>query len=168
MSLVRKTLLDSEEIILETRSSIVPIIRNFIIGLVVMIYFHKSIDVIGAWIGMIIFVYLMLYALIKFITTQLAITDKRMVAKVGLINTEVLDLPLDKINSIYVKNGLFGKIFRYGTLCVSTSMGITNYPYIKDAFKVRSQIIEEIETYKERKIKKQAMEMAKTMGNMYF
>ena len=45
------------------------------------------------------------------ITGVLIITNKRVNGKTGLINTNELDSPLNKINGVQVRQGLFGKIY---------------------------------------------------------
>ena len=68
--------------------------------------------------------------LIKFFTTKLVITNKRVSGKTGLINTNELDSPLNKINGIQVKQGLFGKMFNYGTISITTASTVFNFDYI--------------------------------------
>ncbi len=47
--------------------------------------------------------------LINYFTTKLEITNRRIKGKIGLIKTNELDSPLNKINSVQVKQGLCGK-----------------------------------------------------------
>ena len=61
----------------------------------------------------------LLAAFIIYKSTELAITDKRVVAKYGFIMRDTVELPLRKVESIQVKQGIFGRIFGYGTVIVS-------------------------------------------------
>jgi uncharacterized membrane protein YdbT with pleckstrin-like domain len=53
------------------------------------------------------------------ISTELAITDKRVIAKFGFIRRNTVEINLHKIESIQVAQGLLGRIFDFGSLVVS-------------------------------------------------
>ena len=99
-------------------------------------------------------------AVIRMFTTELVLTNKRIYGKVGLINTKTLDTPLNKINTISVSNGLFGKIFGYGTLHITSSSGEYLLKGIKSPNVFRDSVMSEIDRFDEARIKKQASEMA--------
>ena len=102
-------------------------------------------------------------AIIRICTTDLAFTNKRLLGKIGLINTKVLDTPLNKINNVSIEQGLGGKIFGYGTIVVSSSSAQYNFKGIKNPEVFRSRLMEQIDKFDEDRIKKQAQEMAKAM-----
>jgi len=102
----------------------------------------------------------LLSRLIAMFTTELGFTNKNFFGKVGLINTKVLNSPLNKINNVSVQSGLFGKLFGYGSVHVDTASGAYNYKYISNAESFRSNLMNAIEQYEQDKIKKSAMEMA--------
>ena len=58
-------------------------------------------------------------AAIKYFTTELAITNKRVIAKFGLISRSTIEINLQKIESIQVNQGILGRIFNYGSIVVS-------------------------------------------------
>jgi uncharacterized membrane protein YdbT with pleckstrin-like domain len=60
-----------------------------------------------------------LYAYIRFKTTELAITNKKVIAKFGFIQRDTIELLLPKIESIQVNQSLFGRIFNFGSIVVS-------------------------------------------------
>ena len=99
-------------------------------------------------------------ALIRKKTTQLVLTNKRLYAKVGLINTKTLDTPLNKVNTISVSSGLGGKIFGYGTLHITSSSGEYILKKIKSPEVFRNAVMEQIDKFDEARIKKQAEELA--------
>ncbi len=101
--------------------------------------------------------------LIRMLTTTLVLTNKRIYGKVGLINTKSLDTPLNKINTVSISSGLFGKIFGYGVIHITSSSGNYNYKGIQNPSVFRDAVMEEIERFDEAKIKKQAAEMAAAM-----
>ena len=58
-------------------------------------------------------------AAIRYFTTELAITNKRVIAKFGLISRSTIEINLQKIESIQVNQGILGRIFNYGSIVVS-------------------------------------------------
>jgi uncharacterized membrane protein YdbT with pleckstrin-like domain len=60
-----------------------------------------------------------LVAFIRYQTTELAFTNKRVIAKFGFISRQTIELNITKVESIQVSQGMFGRIFNYGTLIIS-------------------------------------------------
>ncbi len=60
-------------------------------------------------------------------STELAITDKRLIAKYGVVSTHSIEIRFDKIETVRVTQGLLGKVFKYGDIIV-TGTGSTFDP----------------------------------------
>lgn len=60
-----------------------------------------------------------LIAYIRYKTTELAITNRRVIAKFGFISRRTIELNIDKVESIQVDQGILGRIFDFGTLVIS-------------------------------------------------
>lgn len=103
--------------------------------------------------------------LIKIFTTKLNFSNKAVHGKVGLINTKELDTPLNKVNNISVSQGLFGKIFDYGTINITSSSGMYSFNYISKPNDFKSALLRQIDQFDEDRIKKQAETMANAMKN---
>lgn len=58
-------------------------------------------------------------AFIKYKTTELAITNKKIIAKFGFISRDTIELLLPKIESIQVRQSVFGRVFNYGSIIIS-------------------------------------------------
>lgn len=58
-------------------------------------------------------------AFIKFKTTELAITNKRVIAKFGFISRKTVELNINKVESIQVDQSVLGRLFDFGTLVIS-------------------------------------------------
>lgn len=67
-------------------------------------------------------------ALSTFLTTEFALTNKRVIAKTGLIRRRSVELLLSKIESIGVNQPILGRILDYGTITV-TGTGGTKEPF---------------------------------------
>ncbi len=56
-------------------------------------------------------------------TSEFAVTNKRVVIKTGIISRETLELNLSKIESVGVEQGFFGRIFGRGAIIVKGTGG---------------------------------------------
>ena len=62
---------------------------------------------------------LLALAFIRYKTTELAFTNKRVIAKFGFISRQTVELYIPKVESIQVHQGILGRIFNYGSLVIS-------------------------------------------------
>jgi len=62
---------------------------------------------------------LWLIAYIRYKTTELAITNKRVIAKFGFVKRRTIELNINKVESIQVDQYVLGRIFNYGSLVIS-------------------------------------------------
>lgn len=71
---------------------------------------------------------LFLAPLIENWTSEFAVTNKRVIIKVGLISRRTVEINLAKIESIGVDQSIIGRIFGYGTITVIGTGG-TKEPF---------------------------------------
>jgi len=64
-------------------------------------------------------VFFFIGAAVKYYTTELAITNKRVIAKFGLIRRSTVEIGINKIESIQVHQGILARIFNFGSIVVS-------------------------------------------------
>jgi uncharacterized membrane protein YdbT with pleckstrin-like domain len=69
---------------------------------------------------------------IRSASTEFAVTNKRVIIKTGWISRKTLEMNLGKIENIGVEQGIFGRIFCYGTIIVIGTGG-TREPFQKIA-----------------------------------
>ena len=119
-----------------------------------------------------LFFWLLLIPLVKAIITtisifniELAVTDRRVIGKSGIINTSAMDAPLDKIQNCSVSSGLWGKIFGYGTIEIHTAADLYLFTMVKNPDAFKKALMAQIEQAQEDKMKQQAEEMAKAMSS---
>ena len=76
-----------------------------------------------------------------FLTTEFAVTNKRVIAKTGLVRRRSVELLLSKVESLGVQQPLLGRILNYGTIMV-TGTGGTKEPFanIVDPLALRKQV----------------------------
>src|SRR6202034_3784582 len=94
----------------------------------------------GGWIaaGIIAAIGLVLFLppWIRSVSSEFAITNKRVLIKVGLVRRHSLELLLSKVEGIGVDQGVLGRILGYGTITVSGVGGT------KEAFRTISNPLE--------------------------
>lgn len=124
-SYVQQTLINGETIRGEAKISIwsmVPIliVAGFflLLALVLILSFEPASMFFGLIWGGFAGV-LLLIAYIRYKTTELAVTNKRVIAKFGFISRSTIEISLGKVESVQVHQGLLGRIFNYGSLIVS-------------------------------------------------
>lgn len=64
-------------------------------------------------------VLILIYVIASTLTTELVITNKRVIAKFGLIARSTVELKIERIESVQVVQGIFGRIFNFGSLIIS-------------------------------------------------
>lgn len=63
-------------------------------------------------------------------TTELVITNKRLIGKKGLFSTQTLEAPLNKITSISISKNISGHMFDFGKLNVSVFSDKYSYDFL--------------------------------------
>jgi uncharacterized membrane protein YdbT with pleckstrin-like domain len=63
------------------------------------------------------------YAWLRRVTTELAVTDLRVIYKAGLLSRHTLEMNRSKVESVDVDQSLLGRIFGYGTVIVRGTGG---------------------------------------------
>jgi len=80
-------------------------------------------------------------ALIQRRTTELAITNRRVIAKVGLIRRKTWEINASKVEGVEVDQSIFGRVFGYGTVTVKgTGGGIAPLRNIDDPVEFRKHV----------------------------
>ena len=62
---------------------------------------------------------LLVVAWIRMKSTEIAITNKRVIAKVGFISRSTVEINLDKVEALKVEQGFWGRMLNYGTILMS-------------------------------------------------
>lgn len=58
--------------------------------------------------------------LLQYFSQSIKVTNDSIELKKGIINIEKVEVPHSKVNSVYVKQGIFGRLFDFGDVTVST------------------------------------------------
>ncbi len=68
-------------------------------------------------------------AYIRYKSTELAVTTKRIIVKYGFIRRQTVEINLSKAESIQVDQGILGRLFDFGTLVISGT-GTSHAPLV--------------------------------------
>jgi uncharacterized membrane protein YdbT with pleckstrin-like domain len=81
-------------------------------------------------------------AWIEQFTTEVAVTNKRVIHKRGLIRRQTGEMNMDKVESVQVEQSILGRILDYGTIDVlGTGSGIEGLYHISHPLELRSAIV---------------------------
>lgn len=69
-----------------------------------------------------------LSAIIRYLTSEFGITNRRLIMKTGWISIDSLELFVDKLEAIHIDQSILGRIFNYGSLRI-VGMGGTEDPF---------------------------------------
>ena len=104
-SYVDHVLIADERVLHRGRLSLVPYWGWLLLGVVL------AVVVVG--LGILAWVF------IKVRSTELAITNKRVIAKFGFIRRSTIEINLSKVESIQVDQSLLGRMFNFGTVIIA-------------------------------------------------
>jgi uncharacterized membrane protein YdbT with pleckstrin-like domain len=173
MSYVKDNLMPNEKVLFTARlhfAIFVPSIFAFLITIALFIYGLSnsgmvskagsptpqvnSINLMGSMLlclSVLLFVYsvlLGLQAVIVMLTTEFAITNRRVIAKTGFIRRHTLEMLLSKIESVSAKQNVLGRLLNFGTVTVTGTGGTREgFRAIVDPIGVRKNINQIIEGY---------------------
>lgn len=154
MSYVSKHLMSGEVVVKEARLSRVvylPAIILFIIYIVLLyeVYSGGAETSIAMPIPEAFLVFAIVATVPAFIrrsSSEFAVTNKRVVVKVGLVRRHSTEILLRQVEGITVDQGLLGRIFNYGTIVIEgTGSDRTPYRAIGAPLKFRLAVQEQIE-----------------------
>lgn len=147
MGFIDKHLLPGETVDYRARlhwSIFVPAALFGLVGAGLLV-FGRSRSLAAVWIpGAAVLAYAAALGLVRWIhylSSEFAITNKRVLIKVGFINRRSLEMLLAKVETVRVEQGIVGRLLDYGTIVV-TGTGGTNEPFrsIADPLEFRRQV----------------------------
>jgi uncharacterized membrane protein YdbT with pleckstrin-like domain len=98
------------------------------------------------FIGALIFLFLALASLlrawIRRITTEIAVTNRRIIFKHGLIRRRTIEMNMEKVESVDVSQSIPGRIFNYGDVLIrGVGVGFEPLHMIDEPIRLRNAII---------------------------
>jgi len=163
MSYVDSNLVPGETVIYQTRLHWIVMLWHIVLGClllglpgVFLLYFalnqsgieSKTLHVMeGGGVALLVCgVVAILMGMVRRNATEMAVTNRRVVIKTGLVSRKTIEMLLNKVESIEVSETAFGRMLGYGTIVVIGTGG-TPEPFHKVAHPLvfRSQVQQQIE-----------------------
>jgi uncharacterized membrane protein YdbT with pleckstrin-like domain len=162
MGYVESNLIPGEVLIYQTRLHWIVMLGHIVlggiltIGGVLLIYYSRAQTGVGADTAHIMRyagVALILCAIVALLigtvrrnATEMAVTNRRVIVKVGLLTRKTIEMMLNKIETIEVRETLMGRLMSYGTIVVIGTGG-TPEPFQRLAHptQFRNQVQQQIE-----------------------
>jgi uncharacterized membrane protein YdbT with pleckstrin-like domain len=162
-SLVDEDVLKGEKVVFHTGMHWMALIAPFFLALFALVFFWLPFLVSlvegrggAAFVG---FCFGCLFALPLFIgilnllNTDVAVTNRRILCKTGILRKRSIELLLEKIEGIQVERGLLGQFLDYGTIRIAGA-GLGNaesFHQIKEPLALRKHVNEQIELVRRQK-----------------
>jgi uncharacterized membrane protein YdbT with pleckstrin-like domain len=151
MGYVSSNLMPGEEIVYQAKIHwivFVPGALLFVIGVALAgLKIQHGVGIIAGGIVLLASLYLLLKALVHKLSTELAVTSRRVIAKSGLVMRHTVELNHSKVESFTVDQGILGRIFDFGTLVVNgTGGGKTPIPNIDAPLEFRRRAMQTIDS----------------------
>ncbi len=105
MSYIDDSLIEGETIIHRARVSWWSQFGLLVLGVVLLVVVVGLFFIIAAWIAV--------------RSTEIAITNRRVIAKFGFIKRDTVEINLEKVEALRVEQGFLGRMLNYGTIFIS-------------------------------------------------
>lgn len=127
MSYIDRNLLEGEQIIYRTRLHWLlfmgPVLFTAIVLLPAAWFLSQSKWSHYAWIPLLVGLLLLLITAIRRHSSDFAVTNRRVMMKVGVFNTRSIELLLNKVEAIAVNQSFIGRALGYGDIVITGSGG---------------------------------------------
>ncbi len=186
---IKKSLDPDEKVIMQVELGWCCIVPNIIVGAIILIFFIQMSRMMRAIyyysyymygsrglrgggyliIGIIICAVIILLGVLRKMSWELGVTDKRVIKKNGIIRIRSMDIPLDKINTVVLNRGLFGRMLGMGSMTIVTSslyrlrLGVAGGIGIKKAGEFRTCLVDQMEQFKKDEMQQQAEAIAQAI-----
>ena len=157
MSYLDDHLLTGEQIVYRARlhwiifgASIIMVVLGVVVAIILQALQHDYWYLGMAFVG--IGLLLAIGPAIRYVSSEFAVTDKRVLAKHGFIERESIETLLTKIEAISVDQGIVGRVFGYGSITITGTGGTEeSFPRISQPLEFRRQIQSQVVAQEERR-----------------
>ena len=140
MAYIDDNLLPGEEVVYQTKLHPIifaPAVLVVFVGFVIAVAFSQTIGLIVGVIGVVMGT----VALIRYDSSEFAVTNRRIIAKFGALGRNSLDVQLNRVEGIDVEQSALGRLFDYGTIGVRGVGGSEDlFPGIAAPLELRKQV----------------------------
>jgi len=163
MSYVESNLVPGETVIYETRLHWIVMLAHLIVGsllldlpgVALLIYALSHSEIgggtlhameAGAFLLLFSGVAVILAGMLRRNTTEMAVTNRRVIIKTGLASRKTIEMLLNKVESIEVSESTIGRLLGYGTVMMIGTGGTSeSFQRVAHPLEFRSQVQQQIE-----------------------
>lgn len=138
MSYIKANLLAREEVVYEGKLSVMSHWKSFLVALIFLYAAVQS----GEYALLLVSVIAILSVIIACLTSEFAITNKKVMAKWGLIRRGTIDQNLGKIDGVVLDQSIPGRVLNYGDVVIVSAGIKTPLPSIHNPAEFRKQILQ--------------------------
>ena len=142
MSYIDETLLPDEHVVYRTALHWIIFARGALVLLagVAALIAVPHVPLVGAAI-LLVGVLMLIPPFIDYQTTELGVTNKRVIVKVGFVRRRTLELLLRQVEALSVDQTLGGRMFGYGTITLTGTGGVREvYHRVREPLELRRRI----------------------------
>jgi uncharacterized membrane protein YdbT with pleckstrin-like domain len=132
---VEESLVTHEHVLYQGRLSKWPYFLRILLGIILA----------PILIGLIILIDLA----IKLKSTELAVTNRRVIAKFGTFRRRTFELNVDRVEAIQVDQGIWGRMLGYGTLRIAGAGNFDPIPAVAHPIAFKKAVLESQEAFHE-------------------
>jgi uncharacterized membrane protein YdbT with pleckstrin-like domain len=162
MGYIENNLIPGEQVLFKTRLHSVTIFFHAIVGMIIgllgLFCLYKSMTgrddpdaqskiwAIFGGILVVMSIVAMIYAIMKRNATEMAVTNRRILIKTGILSRRSIELLLSRVESIVITEPFFGRMLGYGSVIVRGTGGTPEpFDYIARPKEFRRCVQEQIE-----------------------
>lgn len=134
-SYVDTNLMPQEKVLYRAHTSLWSLTPMILLGILLLVVVVGLYFLVAAW--------------IRYRTTEFAVTDRRVMAKTGLVSRRTVEMFLDKVESLNVEQSVPGRMFDYGTVTIRGT-GATSEAFgnISAPLELRKHFMEAADAYR--------------------
>jgi uncharacterized membrane protein YdbT with pleckstrin-like domain len=156
----RKLLNDDEEIVLDLHPHwwffappLLALIGALILGILALAYDVNTALKIPAGILVLVFLGWFGWRYCRWITTNFVVTTDRLIYRHGVLSKHGIEIPLDRVNTVFFRQSIFERIVGAGDLVIESAgeMGRQRFANVRKPSAVQNEIYRQIEANENRK-----------------
>ncbi|MFP3900551.1 MAG: PH domain-containing protein [Acidimicrobiia bacterium] len=160
MAFPRKLLNDEEEVVLDLRphwiflgvptaALVVAVIAGIVVAAVDT---HAA---VGILVGLLVLVAVLWFLVryLRWVTTHFVVTTDRLIYRHGVLSKHGIEIPLERVNTVFFRQRLHERLMRYGDLVIESAgeMGRQSFTDVRKPSAVQNEIYRQMEENENRK-----------------
>ncbi len=157
MNYIQRNLRQNEKMIMKAKISYLPMFFVLVLTIVAAVVVAK-LQAPGEVTAYVLIVggILIFFSYLRSASVELAVTDKKIIGKRGVLFPRSMDAYLEKVDNISVSNSLLGTIFGYATVEIATNSAHLRFPLVKKSMTFKHKVMDCIEIREDEKFRIQA------------